>query len=660
MQIATKNLIFQVNEAGNRAELLCTEQVKHHFEYARGDFWQLTLHSREEILDEITIHSSDQQGKVCPVDEHTLCIEYQSLKDIYGYSYDVHLTVTVWREGELIHFKSHVENHEKKLRVLESRCPVMSFHKLCGKPEDDIFYSSDGMGKRMKNPWANNTIKQPPLNDYGHHQPPYSWFTMYPGNSSMAWLGFETADQFFYIGRHDEKIRLFSFQLSILHPLEKCRNMELKIAHILNAFPGETVESPAVSIGLLEGDWRTGADIYRAFAEKTFYHPKPKHEWMQHMHAFQRIHRRLVIDKYETMGIEDLPRVYLEGRKYGVDTLLFFDWWDTPFDAQNPIHDISPENAEKLKAAIAEVQRLGGRVITECNATYVVMGTPYDQEHGKEVAHLDLFGNEDIALHGSGKESIFRHAFPFRQFIHGCCGSKKWRETLISHATKMKQFGPDGMFYDCFGAWSAHPCYNEGHDHGHRADEQWVWRRKVFEELVEICGDDQALCNEVGTDIAAAYSQLLHTLTYNQYDSYYDYPYMFRYVFPEAIVTNRFINQEAGHYDRQMRYDFMLGMRFDVGEIYNYAVDREGGYRYAQLVSQLNNLRAQYADFMLDGRFVIRDISPLPKDVLRTEYIARDGRMLKILYNASDEAVQIGDMALQPDEMKFIITLAAE
>ena len=655
MQIKTKNLIFEVNETGNWARLTCTDQVKRPFEYVSADFWQITLHDAENKADEITIHSTDQQGAAQQMDENTIVIEYPEITDLMGDLYPVRVMVTIWKEGELIHFKTLVENHHKWIRVLESRCPVMNFHKLCGDRDQDVLYSTEGMGKRLAGIWGMNTIHQPPLNDYGHYQSNYHWRTSYPGNCCMGWMGIATGDQFLYIGRHDEKIRLCAFQMTLLHPDEKKKNMELKVAHVLNAYPGEKVESPAACISLLDGDWRGGADIYRDFAEKTFYQPKPKLEWVKKMHAFQRIHRQLPTNKHETMVIEDLPRVYLEGRKYGVDTLLFFDWWDTPFDAENPIHDISPENAEKLKAAIAEVHRLGGRVITECNATYVVMGSPYDKEFGKDVAHLDLFGNEDVALHGTVKESIFRHAFPFRQFVYGCCGSPKWRETLIGHALKMKQFNPDGMFYDCFGAWSANPCYNGRHDHGHRADEQWVGRRMVFEELQKICGDEQAVCNEVGTDIAASYSQILHTLTYNLYNSYYDFPYMFRYVFPDAIVTNRFINNELEHFDRQMRYDFMLGMRFDVGEIGDFATDPTGGPRYAQMIAELNNLRAQYAEFIMEGRFVIRDISPLPPLVLRTEYEAQDGRLLRILYNASDECVRVGDLTLQSDEMHFEI-----
>lgn len=345
----------------------------------------------------------------------------------------------------------------------------------------------------------------------------------------------------------------------------------------------------------------------------------------------------------------------LEGKKYGIDTILLFTWWDSKFDTDYPYHDISPENAARARAAFQEVRRLGGRIMIECNATYINRQTEYYKQYRDEVAHLDFDGNDDQATHGYPVESVWRNLYPYRRFVHGCCGSERWRDTLIQHGKTMLSLDPDCIFYDCFGAWSCYPCYNEQHEHGNRPDAQWEGRRKVFEAVRDLCGEEKVLANEVINDVCASYSQIMHSLVYNGYNSDFDFPELFRYTFPDAIITNRFINNEGENYDKQLRWDFMIGMRFDTGEIPRFSDERAGGPRYAQIIGEMNSLRMQYAEFMMDGLFTIRDTSPLPYDVYRTEYEAEDGRLLRILYNASDEAKEANGILLQPDEMRFDI-----
>lgn len=654
--IKTKNLVFSVNETGNSARLSApgTEM-----QWESEDFWQLSIHDEARHHEEYNIHSRAQKGCVIQTDPQSIAIHYERLLDEWGDWLNVGLDVIIWQEGELIQFKAIVENREETARVLESRCPVLGFHRLCGKPEEDILYSMDGLGKRLKNFWAINSIHQGNQNDYTHGQPPVNLFCMYPA-CSMAWMGIDTGNYFFYMGRHDEKIRLCNFRSTIAHPRDRHRHIQIVSAHLPAAQPGEKVETPATCIGLLDGDWREGAKIYRNFAQSTFYKPQPKQEWVRHMHGFHRYNRQSQLEKKEAVPFEALPRLHLEGKKYGIDSLMLFNYQDLPFIIDYPNHDISPENAARAKAAFEEIQRQGGRMILMCNATYVDTHSPYYKEKGEEVSHRDIHGNDNAALFGWASESAWKKTDPYRRLVHGCGGSREWREHLINLAREMKKLGPDAVFYDCFGAWPCQPCYNSRHDHGYRVDEIWEGRRQIYEAVREICGEDTVFSNEVVTDIAASYTQFIHTLASNQYNSYYDFPLLFRYTFPDVILTNRLLCWEDKNFERQLRYDFMLGMRYDVGEIYGFRADREGGPRYAQIIGEMNNLRSQYGEFMMDGLFTIEDDSSLPDLVLRTEFRARDGRLLRILYNASDDEKEACGLKLQSDEMRFDIFPAKE
>lgn len=650
MRIETKNLIFEVNELGNQARFIAPVTG---MQWSPGDFWQLSLHDRENNVDEFNINSSEQSGASLQDDGGAIRIVYDHLTDTYGDVLDIRLEVIIWKEGELIQFKTRVENRQHGVRVLESRCPVLNFNRLCGEPEQDVLYMPDGLGRRIRNPWAYNAFYQQGLNDYARSSRDYIWRDIYPGNACMAWMGIETGGKFLYIGRHDEKIRLCVFQVKVPYLQEEPRKLTITSAHLPAALPGETVETAATAISLLDGDWREGARLYRQFAQSTFYKPRPKKDWVRRLQGFCRINRQGPLDKYKRFPFEELINTYLEGRKYGIDSILLFGWWDSPFDTDYPNHEISPENAESLKNAIRKVRQLGGRVIIECNATYVNLQTPYFEENGREVAHLDLFGNMDYAYFGWAKDSVWRATNPYRRFVHGCCGSKTWRDTLIEHAVQMKALEPDSIFFDCFGAWSCNPCYNARHEHGARVDEQWEGRRKVYEAVRDICGDEQVFSNEVITDIAASYTQFIHSLVKNTYNADSDFPEMFRYTFPDIVITNRYMDNESAGFDKQLRWDFMLGMRYDVGEIGRFSTEREGGPRYAQIIGEMNSLRSQYAEFMMDGLFTVHDTTILPKDVHRAEYLAEDGRLLRILYNTAEECREVSSVTLKPDEMRF-------
>ena len=650
-QIATKHLVFSVNETGNRA---CLSAPGTQLQWDSEDFWQLSLHDEIKAHEEYNIHSRDQTGKVSQTDADHIHIHYHGLVDVWGDHLQIGLDVLIWLEGELIHFQTIVDNHEETAMVLESRCPVLGFHRLCGNPEEDVFYSMDGLGKRIKNFWAINSIHQGNQNDYTHSQPDVNLFAMYPA-CCMAWMGIDTGDYFFYMGRHDEKIRLCNFRTTISHPRYRYRKATITSAHLPAVRPGERVETPSTCIALLEGDWREGAKIYRTFAQSTFYHPQPKQEWVRHMHGFHRYNRQGELEKYSVLPFEALPRLHLEGKKYGVDALMLFTYQDLPFIIDFPNHDISPENAARLKEAIREIRQMGGRMILMCNATYIDAHSPFYKAHRDETVHLDIHGDDKLDLFGWANESAWKKTDPYRRLVYGCGGSGLWREHLINLAREMKALGADSVFFDCFGAWPCQPCFNPRHDHGNRVDEIWEGRRKICEAVREICGEDTVFSNEVVTDIAASYTQFIHTLACNQYNSYYDYPEIFRYTFPDVILTNRLLCWEDKNFDRQLRYDFMMGMRYDVGEIYGFSSDKEGGPRYAQIIAEMNNLRAQYGEFIMDGTFTIEDTSPLPEMVLRTEYRAQDGRLLRILYNASDEAKEANGILLQPDEMRFDI-----
>ena len=74
-----------------------------------------------------------------------------------------------------------------------------------------------------------------------------------------------------------------------------------------------------------------------------------------------------------------------------------------------------------------------------------------------------------------------------------------------------------------------------------------------------------------------------------------------------------------------------------------------------------DHLLSDYGDYLLRGKFTVIDPSKLPDCVKRGEHISEDGgRILRILYNISDDPIQVGDVSLKGDEIRFDVFDADE
>ena len=65
----------------------------------------------------------------------------------------------------------------------------------------------------------------------------------------------------------------------------------------------------------------------------------------------------------------------------------------------------------------------------------------------------------------------------------------------------------------------------------------------------------------------------------------------------------------------------------------------------------------EYGAFYFDGRFTVRDTSPLPPGVARGEFLNGDGtKLLTVLHNAGKKAVTVGGKKLPAGHLSFDVT----
>ena len=659
MRLKTKNLIFCINENGKDACFVLPQKPE---KAAKGmDFWRLILD--DGLRTEIPVRSSRQTGSVTET-ERGLNIVYDHLLSDYGDTYEISFCVDIQIEDGMFRFTPTVENRESAVRVNECFCPMAAFDELSGdSKEEDMLFLPEGPGSKIDDPWE---FLRGTTGDYYHHDEYETyWNIEYPW-ASMCWFGIQTGGQFLYLARYDEKIRMcFLSVRQTIHrePL----NLMLTIDHFPMARPGEKLTIPSCVIGMLDGDWRSGADRYRAWAEKAFYHVPSKAPWVQNITGWQRVIMRSQYGE-DYYVAEDLPQMYRAGAKYGIHTLFLFAWWKEGMDRGYPDYtEPYPGAYEVLKQNIRKVREMGGRVILECNCHFLDPQSGFYKAFGDEVKIININGDESrrgflaggYVYCGAGELRMKQgpKVFPLT-----CGGSKRWRDQLRKQVELMGSLDPDCVFLDCYGANPNELCFNDRHDHGPRVDEEWVSHRKVFADAERYCAEnDKVLASEWVTDIAACYNQFLHGCGNADFTpGSRAYPAMFRYTFPEVITTERGIRHADGPYVKQFKWSLVMGLRLDCElHVCRATIDKEPAY--AEAVAKYTEKLNQYGDYLLRGTFTVIDPSKLPDCVKRGEHISEDGgRILRILYNISDDPIQVGDVSLKGDEIRFDVFDADE
>ena len=651
MRISTTFLDFEINEKGNRAGFILNERP----ETAAMDsgFWRLILD--DGMKTEIPVYSTDQEGTVRSCDRG-LIVEYDHLVSEYGDEYPIRLQIRVEADGSLLRFTSAIENHDSAVRVNECFCPTADFTALYGPKEEDHMLIPIGLGTRVANPWK--VLQDKTCQYYIHDEREVFWHVHYP-SASMCWMGIESGGRFLYMARYDERIRCcFLSARQKIH--SDPTNIMLTVDHFPMAKPGERVEMPPVVLGVLEGDWRSGAKEYRAWADRGFYRIQEKAEWVQNLTGWQRIIMRSQYGE-DYYVAEDLPEIYKTGAKYGIHTLFLFAWWKDGMDRNYPYYlEPYPGAFQKLKENIQKVRDMGGRVILECNCHFLDPSNDYFREHGDELKIININGDDirpSFTLGGfvySGRGE-FRVTYGAKVFPLACSCTQLWRDQVMSQMELMNGMDPDCLFMDCYGQAPYQPCFNSRHEHGNRVDEEWVGHRKLFAAAEQYCREQgKVLATEVVTDIAASYNQFVHGLINVSFEPSSDaYPPMFRYTFPEVITTDRGIRHSENDFDRQLRWSLAMGLRLDA-ELYVCRCTIDKDPKYAAEVGKYTEKLEQYGDFMLRGTFTVLDASPVPDCVKRAEYYSEDGKkILRVLYNISREPVEVRGMTLDDNEMRF-------
>lgn len=585
---------------------------------------------------EIAVFSKDQQGAVSVEEDGGFVISYDSLVDELGRKYDVRLRIFVKCQENAISFQSEISNFSE-VRVNEIQCPFIELVTVADeKTENDILYRPVGLGERLPNPIA--AIRKQNHTEYMSADYDHIWRSAtYPYPLSMAWLGIESGDHFLYLGRHDEKLRTCSLSVGA-SPRNTPDEIVLSVSHYPAVVKGESIITGEAILSLLRGGWKCGADFYTRWAKRIFT-PREAPYWVKNMTGWQRIILKHQFGKI-FFKYKDLVTVYENGKKFGLDTLLVFGWWKGCFDNGYPNYepDEALGGAEELKKAIDDIHRLGGRVILYNNGVLLDVTTDYYKSVGQRIEKKNIEGISYREYYAFSDYGTTLREFGHKSFSSACHATEEWKEKLIENARIKLSFDPDSLFFDQLGGHLPRLCFDNTHKHGNRIDEDVCYKIENALAVREAIPQDKCIGTENVLDAMVGCFDYSHGCIYAGYREY-RFPSLFRYAFPDVVVTNRFAHDEKATFRHELNFALVNGLRFDVSIYRGRLTDISGLPEYASHVKRLLDMKASYAEYFYDGRFIGDDVSiKKPLFITANLFEAKDGGRLLALWNEKDEA----------------------
>jgi len=604
----------------------------------QADLWR--VHIDDEYYRSMTVRSSRQKGTV-KKSSNGLLIYYPQLMGDDGRMFDVAFTVHIKstiNTYESMEMWAEVDN-KSNARLNELQLPFVDLSVICSeKREQDVFYKMNGLGEKVSNPWE--ALKKEHTEymaaDYDEIWDP----VQYPCPASMCWFGVQSGGHFLYVGRHDSQSRIATLSAG-LAPRNADPRLILSISNYLLAQSGEKLESAHSVVSLNEGDWRTGSDIYGNWARSNWYFVPKKPDWVQNMTGWQRI---ILRHQYGEVFFryKDLPHIYEEGKKYGLDTLMVFGWWKGRFDNGYPIYEIDPDlgGEQGLKDAIEQIHKMGGHVALYTNGILIDVATDYYKETGFRICQKDLDHNEYRDHYQFSNDGMLLRSFGYKSFVTACPATPEWKEQLLKNGKIKLALQPDSIFFDQMGGHKPGLCFDEAHLHGKRGDAEAKWRTENMDAIKALCGPEQAFGTEQCVDAFAPHIDYHHGCQYGNIFGETVYPELFLRTFPEPIMTDRFLHDNRDDFKRLLNYAFSYGFRFDISVYRGRKSIVSDLPDYAAYIKKLIDIKEQYRDFFYKGRFVCNHTLFLPKEIRMTEYESADGRTLLVFWNDSDREAE--------------------
>lgn len=592
------------------------------------------------LFDMIVARGSRREAAIIP-NEQTAVVTSSDKEIIARYSkvryggsdYDVALELRFSLEGEAVACDATIENRSE-LVVEEFWFPwVGPFKSLGPDQESDILMLPHGFGRRVKN--VADYVEQQHTLYMAPDQKRVLACSHYPGGTmTMNWFGIYGGGKGLGLLSLDG-----TFQTTGLNIAKDTATEMLSAGFVRYPFVENkgSWRSPRSLVRLHHSDWHDDARVYRRNADQTWWSQTPRPDWVNRMHGWQRI---ILKHQYGEVfhQYKDLVDIFEGGKPYGINTLMIFGWFKEGMDNDYPNYVVSEElgGAAKLREALSEIRRRGGRTILYANGHLIDTASDYYQTTGKRICLKTAQGSEYREAYKFAGDGTYLREFGARDFVAACQSTPEWHQKLIEIGEYMASFGPDSIFFDQMGGRLPYLCFDKSHPHAYPALAQGQGKDKTLAAMRQalITGHGgRAFGTEKVSDCLDRHVDFVHVADYGAAQTPEACPEMFVYTFPDILFSTRGIRDERDH-QKRMNWGFLFGWRFDV-EIWRCRGDLRDAPNYGAYMAKLIALRERWPDLLMTGRFVDQDFFKTAGAGVIAKGFTGGGKSAVVVWNSS-------------------------
>lgn len=638
-KIENGTMRYGIDEYG-RAASCYHKRTCHEYQYSPGNLWKLIYSEGER--QEIPVISDGQVFSVIVNSEKTsMDVIYPSLKG-EGVDLDVGLVLHFCMVEEGLAVTAEIDNRgDTKVQEIQITA-VSGVRSLSGNPgKDGIAWPMD-LGRKVGNPAYSDLSVYAGFRKYERHDQYHTDMDgLYPGRLSMQWFDWYNEGEGLYVGVHNA-----SHQTICLH-IE--RDVKLNLLRMGGIFypmmePGERYTSEPVVYAPHVGDWHAGAAIYRHWIESTGWRAPRQPEWVKMFKGWLRV----ILKQHHgelNWDYGDIPALYDEAASAGMDTLFLLGWEKGGFARMWPdyVLDERMGGREKLEEGIRYVHSRGGRVVMFLSYLLIDRQSEFYRSGKGEEATIKSYWGTEVPFSETycGEGTYRKLGNPPMPMYFACPSSQVWQDRMLEACKYCLDLGADGVLFD-LGGHPAYFCYDKRH--GHKKPSQAFANKdlkyKELHEYIRSRGDEKITMMEDNVDIFAQHMDISQGTTTRPKPEFL--LEMYRYTFPECIMTNRECGEDEDNYKTYANHSFIYGLRFDM-TIHRCCGSLSDIPNYAAYLKDINGLRETYGDYLLKGRFVDNEgfcCSSREGTVIAKGYLAADGRLAVAYWNTAEHETE--------------------
>ncbi|MEG1775358.1 MAG: DUF6259 domain-containing protein [Clostridia bacterium] len=424
-----------------------------------------------------------------------------------------------------IALRVHVTNNAEGYDVVET---LFELAGLCfGEAEDTALLYPHHAGEKIINP-ANDLRTQKYMSFWraGTTQVNGEWVREcnYCGLCSMSYMYLQNSSAGLYIGSHDERFPVTGLTVKTGGEDPKYLSLGFRVHKRIR--PCEQWESGAFTVALSAEDWHAGAKRYRAYINPYLAEHKDP-EFLKTQAALNQCYNFKRVEDIANR-FTDIPRMWEEGDKRGINHMFIASWNRTGFDSYYPEYypDMELGTALDFRRGISYLNERGGFATLYVNAR---LSDLFSDFHKRYLSKMQIENEKGEAL----TETYGPHTFTLN-----CPSDEQWQHELVDTCDfAAMSYGFKGIYLDQLASAEPFACYHEGHTHEDIGEFNQGYL-KILDELrtrLRARDKDAYLMTENCGDIYSAYTW--GNLTWNgaNYDEFYN---MFRYTFPEFVQVN--------------------------------------------------------------------------------------------------------------------------